>query len=495
MTNRILQNQAYTFDDVLLLPGFSQVLPGEVSLKTKLAADVWLNIPLVSAAMDTVTESDLAIALAREGGIGVLHRNMSIEDQAAHVDRVKRSESGMITNPITLNPNNRLAEAETLMSRYRISGIPITAEDGSGTLVGILTNRDVRFADDMSEPIHHYMTHKNLVTAPIDTSLEAAKRILQTHKIEKLPLVDDQGRLKGLITVKDISKKLNFPRATADSSGRLRVAAAVGVGADYQDRVAALVAAGVDVIVIDTAHGHSKKVLEAVEWLKKTHTNVALISGNVATPDGTRALIDAGADAVKVGVGAGSICTTRIIAGVGVPQLTAVMACAEAAEKYNIPIIADGGIKYSGDAVKALAAGAGAVMLGSMLAGVEEAPGEIIVYEGRSYKMYRGMGSQGAMSQFSKDRYGTGQTSDTGKTVPEGIEGRVPYKGKLGDLVYQFVGGIRSGMGYVGAASLEDLRTDSKFVSISHASLIESHPHSVTLTKEAPNYSPPRQSK
>lgn len=484
--------QAYTFDDVLLLPGYSEVLPGEIKLRTHLARDIWLNIPLISSAMDTVTESNLAIALAREGGIGVLHRNMSVDDQAAEVDRVKRSESGMITNPITLHPTNTIAEAETLMSRYRISGIPITADDGSERLVGILTNRDIRFAHQWERPIYEYMTRENLITAEIDTTLDEAKAILQKYKIEKLPLVDEGGVLKGLITVKDISKKIDYPHAAVDRNGRLRVAAAIGVGADHKDRLAALVGAGVDVAVIDTAHGHSKKVMDAVTWIRGQYPDLAIVAGNVATAAGTRALIEAGADAVKVGVGAGSICTTRIIAGVGVPQLTAVIDSARAAQEYGKTVIADGGIKYSGDAVKALAAGAGCVMLGSVLAGVEEAPGEVFVYEGRSYKSYRGMGSLGAMSQFSKDRYGTGQTSDSGKTVPEGIEGRVPYKGRLQDLIYQFVGGIRSGMGYVGAADLAALRQDAQFVSISHASLIESHPHSVTLTKEAPNYSPPR---
>ncbi len=488
MIETLFQEQAYTFDDVLLLPGYSEVLPHEVQLHTRLVRDIWLNIPVVSAAMDTVTEARMAIALAREGGIGVLHRNMSIKDQAANVDRVKRSESGMITDPITLYPTHTLNDAENLMARYHISGIPITDPDGSGTLVGILTNRDIRFATDLNQPIADYMTHQNLVTAPISITLEEAKTILQKYKIEKLPLVDSTGGLRGLITVKDINKKQNFPLATVDNQGRLRVAAGLGVGSDYRDRLAALVDAGVDVVSIDTAHGHSKKVLNAIEWIRSNYRDLPVIAGNVATAEGTRALIDAGAEAVKVGVGAGSICTTRIVAGVGVPQLSAVAACARTAAEFNIPVIADGGIKYSGDAVKALAAGAAAVMLGSMLAGVEESPGEIVVYQGRPYKDYRGMGSLGAMSQFSKDRYG--QKSDSGKTVPEGIEGRVPYKGKLSDFVYQFVGGIRSGMGYVGAATLPNLHTRAKFVRISQAGLIESHPHSVTLTKEAPNYSP-----
>jgi IMP dehydrogenase len=490
MTDNCFQEQAHTFDDVLLLPGYSEVLPGEVNLQTRLVRDIRLNVPLISAAMDTVTEARLAIALAREGGIGVLHRNMSIEEQAAHVDRVKRSEAGMITNPITLHPHNTLAEAEELMARYHISGIPITSPEKKDLLVGILTNRDIRFTDNWDEPIAKYMTSENLVTAPINTSLETAKQILQDHKIEKLPLVDENGYLKGLITVKDISKKRDYPLASADKQGRLRVAAGLGVSSDYRDRLAALVEANVDVIVVDTAHGHSKKVLDGIRWIRKTYPDLPVIGGNVATAEGTRTLIEAGAEAIKIGVGAGSICTTRVVAGVGVPQLTAIMECVKAAREYDVPIIADGGIKYSGDAVKALAGGAAAVMLGSMLAGVEESPGEIIVSEGRPYKDYRGMGSLGAMSQFSKDRYGTGQTSDSGKTVPEGIEGRVPYKGKLSDFVFQFAGGIRSGMGYVGAANLEELQNKAKFVPISNAGLLESHPHSVVLTKEAPNYSP-----
>jgi IMP dehydrogenase len=489
MSKNSFRAQAHTFDDVLLLPGYSEVLPAEVNLRTRLIRDIWLNVPLLSAAMDTVTEARLAIALAREGGIGVLHRNMSIEEQAAHVDRVKRSEAGMITNPITLHPHNTLAEAEALMARYHISGIPITSPEKEGLLVGILTNRDIRFTDNWNDPISKYMTSENLVTAPLGTTLEEAKSILQDHKIEKLPLVDEQGFLKGLITVKDISKKRDYPLATSDEQGRLRVAAGLGVGSDYQERLAALVEADVDVIVVDTAHGHSRKVMEAIHWIRTSYPDLPVIGGNVATAEGTCALIEAGAEAVKVGVGAGSICTTRVIAGVGVPQLTAIMECVKAAREYDVPIIADGGIKYSGDAVKALAVGAAAVMLGSMLAGVEESPGEIIVSEGRPYKDYRGMGSLGAMSQFSKDRYGTGQ-SEGGKTVPEGVEGRVPYKGKLADFVFQFVGGMRSGMGYVGAATLAELQAKAQFVSISNAGLLESHPHSVVLTKEAPNYSP-----
>ena len=490
MTDDLFKNESYTFDDALLLPGYSEVLPGEVSVRTRLVRDIWLNIPVVSAAMDTVTEARLAIALAREGGIGVIHRNMDIEEQAEQVDQVKRSEAGMITNPITLHPHHLLADAEAIMGRFHISGIPITDADGSGRLVGILTNRDIRFTKNLNQPISDFMLSKNLVTAPVSTTLEEAQDILQTHRIEKLPLVDDDGILKGLITVKDIMKKIDFPHAAVDSHGRLRVAGAIGVGPDYQERAAALVTAGVDVLAIDTAHGHSKKVIDAIKWVRATHPDTPVIGGNIATAQGVLALIEAGVEAIKVGVGAGSICTTRIIAGIGVPQLSAIANCARAAAEFNIPVIADGGIRYSGDAVKALAVGGAAVMLGSVLAGVEESPGDIILYEGRRYKDYRGMGSLGAMSKFSKDRYGTGQASDSGKTVPEGVEGRVPYKGRVRDLIFQFVGGIRSGMGYVGAESLPDLKDKAQFVRISHAGLIESHVHDITLTKQAPNYSP-----
>ncbi|GAB4461487.1 MAG: IMP dehydrogenase [Anaerolineae bacterium] len=486
----LFKEQAYTFDDALLLPGYSEVLPAEVSVRTRLVRDVWLNIPVVSAAMDTVTEARMAIALAREGGIGVIHRNMGVAEQAEQVDQVKRSEAGMITNPITLHPHHTLADAEAIMGRFHISGIPITAEDGSGRLVGILTNRDIRFTQNLDQPISEFMQQERLVTASVGTTLEEAQAILQKHRIEKLPLVDEDGILKGLITVKDIMKKIDFPRAAVDAQGRLRVAAAIGVGPDYQERAAALVAAGVDVLAIDTAHGHSRRVVEGIRWVRATYPDTPIIGGNVATAEGARALIEAGVEAIKVGVGAGSICTTRIIAGIGVPQLSAIANCARAAAEFNIPVIADGGIRYSGDAVKALAAGGAAVMLGSVLAGVDEAPGEIMLYEGRRYKDYRGMGSIGAMTRFSKDRYGTGQTSDSGKTVPEGVEGRVPFKGHLRDLIFQFVGGIRSGMGYVGAESLPDLAQKAQFVRISHAGLIESHVHDITLTKQAPNYSP-----
>jgi IMP dehydrogenase len=415
---------------------------------------------------------------------------MGIAEQAEQVDQVKRSEAGMITNPITLHPHNTLADAEAIMARYHISGIPITAADGSGRLVGILTNRDIRFTQNLDQPISEFMQQERLVTASVGTTLEEAQAILQKHRIEKLPLVDEDGILKGLITVKDIMKKIDFPRAAVDAQGRLRVAAAMGVGPDYQERAAALVAAGVDVLAIDTAHGHSRRVVEGIEWVRANYPDTPIIGGNVATAEGARALIEAGVEAIKVGVGAGSICTTRIIAGIGVPQLSAIANCVRAAAEFDIPVIADGGIRYSGDAVKALAVGGAAVMLGSVLAGVDEAPGDIILYEGRRYKDYRGMGSIGAMTRFSKDRYGTGQTSDSGKTVPEGVEGRVPFKGHLRDLVFQFVGGIRSGMGYVGAESLPDLAQKAQFVRISNAGLIESHVHDITLTKQAPNYSP-----
>jgi len=484
-----LAGEALTFDDVLLVPGPSSVLPSQVSIATLLTPTIALPIPLVSAAMDTVTEARLAIALAREGGIGIIHRNLPPEAQAAEVDKVKRSESGMIVDPITLPPTATLAEAEALMARYHISGIPITTEDGR--LVGILTNRDIRFVDDLSEPVSAYMTREGLVTAPLGTTLEEAKAILQARRIEKLPLVDEQGRLKGLITVKDIQKKRDYPHAALDERGRLRVGAAVGVGADLETRLAALVAAGVDVVVVDTSHGHSQAVLDAVRRIKAAYPALPVVAGNVVTAEGTRDLIEAGADAVKVGVGAGSICTTRIVAGVGVPQLSAVADCAEAARPYGIPIIADGGIKYSGDIVKALAAGAHTVMLGSLLAGLDESPGEIVLYEGRSFKEYRGMGSMAAMRGPARDRYATGPGEGAHKVVPEGIEGRVPYKGRLSDLVFQLTGGLRHGMGYVGAANLEELRQKARFVRITNSGLIESHPHSVFITKEAPNYRAP----
>jgi IMP dehydrogenase len=476
--------EALTFDDVLLSPGYSEVLPTEANLRARLTSSLWLNIPVLSAAMDTVTEARLAIALAREGGIGIIHRNMSAVDQAQEVDKVKRSESGMIVDPITLPPSALLSEAEALMSRYHISGVPITEE---GKLVGILTNRDVRFVEDLSAPVYEYMTRDALVTAPIGTTLEQAKAILSRHRIEKLPLVDDKGYLKGLITVKDIQKKMDYPNRAIDNRGRLLVGAAVGVGADVKGRVSALYHAGVDVIVIDTAHGHTRNVLKAIEQIKAIAPDVAVIAGNVVTAEGTRDLIRAGTDAVKVGVGAGSICTTRVVSGAGMPQLSAILACTEEARQHNIPLIADGGIKYSGDIVKALAAGADTVMLGSLLAGLDECPGELVIFEGRYYKDYRGMGSLGAMQGYGKDRYASGQTTSN-KLVPEGIEGRVAYKGTLSEYVFQLMGGLRSGMGYVGAANLDELRAKSRFVRITSAGLIESHPHDVVITKEAPNY-------
>ncbi len=477
--------KALTFDDVLLTPGYSQVLPSQVNLRARLAGNLWLNIPILSAAMDTVTEARLAVALAREGGIGIIHRNMSALDQAAQVDKVKRSESGMIVDPFTLPPSATLQEAEDLMSRYRISGVPITEE---GKLVGILTNRDVRFAQDMSRPVYEYMTRENLITAPIGTTLEQAKAILGQHRIEKLPLVDANGYLKGLITVKDIQKKIDYPNRATDDRGRLVVGAAVGVGPDLQGRVSALYHSGVDVFVIDTAHGHSRGVIQAIERIKAMAPDIPIIAGNVVTAQGARDLIRAGADAIKIGVGAGSICTTRIISGAGMPQLSAIMNCVQEARQHDIPTIADGGIKYSGDIVKALAAGADTVMLGSLLAGLDECPGELIIYEGRYYKDYRGMGSLGAMQGHGRDRYASGQ-SGPGKLVPEGIEGRVAYKGTLAEYVFQLIGGLRSGMGYVGAANLVELREKAQFVRITNAGLTESHPHDVVITKEAPNYS------
>ncbi len=473
-----------TFDDVLLIPAYSEVMPARVNLQTRLTRTMPLNIPILSAAMDTVTEARMAIAMAREGGVGVIHRNMSAADQAAEVDKVKRSEAGMIVDPITLPPNASLAEAEAIMARYHISGVPIV-EDG-GRLVGILTNRDVRFAEDCSRPVREFMTAEGLITAPVGTDVEEVKRILQQHRIEKLPLVDDGGVLRGLITVKDIQKKLDYPNAASDERGRLLAGAAVGVGDDLEDRVGLLVAAGVDVVVVDTAHGHSRDVLRAVERIKRIAPELAVIAGNVVTAEGTRDLIAAGADAVKVGVGAGSICTTRVVAGVGMPQVTAIALCVAEARKHDVPVIADGGIRYSGDIVKALAVGAETVMLGSLLAGLEEAPGEIVIFEGRPYKEYRGMGSLGAMRGYGRDRYASGQGD--GKLVPEGVEGRVPYKGHLHDYLYQLVGGVRSGMGYVGASDLDELRRKARFVRITQAGLIESHPHDVVVTKEAPNY-------
>ncbi len=485
-------SDALTFDDVLLVPAYSEVLPSETDVSARLTADIRLNIPILSAAMDTVTEARLAIALAREGGIGVIHRNMPPEAQAAEVDKVKRSQSGMITDPITLPPDATLQQAETIMATYKISGVPIV--DGENKLVGILTNRDIRFveAEDFGLPVSQFMTPQPLVTAPVGISRQEAKALLQKHRIEKLPLVDEEDHLKGLLTVKDIQKEREYPNAARDERGRLLCAAAVGVGADLEPRAGLLVEAGVDVVVIDTAHGHSKGVLNAIRRLRSRWPHLPVIAGNVVTAEGTRALIEAGAAAVKVGVGAGSICTTRIVAGSGMPQLTAIHICAQTARPYGIPIIADGGIKFSGDIVKAIAAGAETVMLGSLLAGLEESPGEVVLFEGRRFKEYRGMGSLGAMQGYGRDRYGSGQ-GGMGKLVPEGIEGRVPYKGALHDYVYQLVGGLRSGMGYAGARTLEDLREKARFVRITNAGLIESHPHDVIITREAPNYQLPQE--
>jgi IMP dehydrogenase len=479
--------EGLTFDDVLLVPAESSVLPNDVSTVTRLTPKIALSIPLVSAAMDTVTEARLAIALARVGGMGIVHRNLSIDDQVAEVDKVKRSESGMIVEPVTLAPTNTVADALELMERYRISGVPITDEDG--ILVGILTNRDLRFEEDTTQPVSALMTARNLVTAPVGTTLEEAEAILHRNKIEKLPVVDADGVLKGLITVKDISKRIKYPDSTKDEQGRLRVGAAVGVGPDALERAAALVDAEVDVLVVDTAHGHSHGVLDVVRALKSRH-DLELIAGNVATADGALALVDAGADAVKLGVGPGSICTTRVVAGVGVPQITAVYDAAQALAGQDVPVIADGGVRNSGDIAKAIAAGADVVMLGSMLAGTDEAPGEVIVAQGERFKEYRGMGSLGAMKarSFSKDRYFQGDVEDVEKLIPEGIEGRVPYKGPLQPIVYQVVGGLRQSMGYCGASTIEAMKTATRFTRITPAGLQESHPHGVTITKDAPNY-------
>jgi IMP dehydrogenase len=479
--------EGLTFDDVLLLPAESSVLPNDVSTVTRLTPAIELNIPLLSAAMDTVTEARLAIALARAGGIGIVHRNLSIADQVAEVDKVKRSESGTIVEPVTLRAVDLVADALELMERYRISGVPIVDDDG--VLVGILTNRDLRFETDVSQPVSALMTNRDLVTAPVGTTLEEAEAILHRNKVEKLPVVDADGRLKGLITVKDISKRIKYPDATKDGQGRLRVGAAVGVGPDALERAAALVEAEVDVLVVDTAHGHSHGVLDVVRQIKSAH-DVELVAGNVATGDGALALVDAGADAVKLGVGPGSICTTRVVAGVGVPQVTAVYDAAQALADHDVPVVADGGVRNSGDIAKAIAAGADAVMLGSMLAGTDEAPGEVIVAQGERFKEYRGMGSLGAMKarSFSKDRYFQGDVEDVDKLVPEGIEGRVPYKGPLAPIVHQVVGGLRQAMGYCGAATIEEMKTRTRFARITPAGLQESHPHGVTITKDAPNY-------
>jgi IMP dehydrogenase len=481
--------ESLTFDDVLIVPGYTEVLPDETDVTAQLTPHIRLNVPLLSAAMDTVSEARLAIALAREGGLGVIHRNLSPAEQAAEVEKVKRSESGMIVDPLTLPPTATLRQAADLMAHFRISGVPVTDTGNGGRLVGILTNRDIRFveAGDYTRPVTEFMTCRDLVTAPVGTTLEQAKSILQQHRIEKLPLVDSDGCLKGLITVKDIQKKRDYPRAAVDARGRLLAAAAVGVGVDLEERVSALVGKGVDVVVVDTAHGHSAGVLRAVGRIKQGWPSLPVIAGNVVTAQGAEALIAAGAAGVKVGVGAGSICTTRVISGAGMPQVSAIHECAQVTRAHGVTLIADGGIKYSGDIVKAIAVGADVVMLGGLLAGLDEAPGEVEVSEGRRYKQYRGMGSLGALQGYGKDRYGTGQGT-AGKLVPEGIEGRVPYKGLLRDFVYQLVGGLRSGMGYAGAATLDDLRTQTRLTRITNAGLIESHPHDVTITREAPNY-------
>lgn len=475
--------QGLTFDDVLLIPAHSDVLPRDVDVRTHLTQNVTLNIPVMSAGMDTVTEAEMAIAMAREGGIGVIHKNMSIDEQAREVKLVKRSEHGIIVDPIYLAPDNTLSDADELMNKYHISGVPITE---NGKLVGIITNRDMRFETDLSRPISDIMTSKGLITAPEHTTMEEAKRILQAHRIEKLPLVDDDGHLKGLITIRDIEKMRKFPNSNKDSDGRLKVAAAIGVTSDVEDRVEALLDAKADVLVIDTAHGHSEGVLKTIRRLRKAFPHLELIAGNVATYDATKALIEAGVSAVKVGIGPGSICTTRVIAGIGVPQITAIYDCAKAAEGTDIPIIADGGIQYSGDIAKALGAGASCVMLGNLLAGTEEAPGEMIIYQGKNYKSYRGMGSLGAMQAGSKDRY---FQQNAKKLVPEGIEGRIPYKGHVSDVLFQLIGGLRASMGYCGAKNIKAMNEDTQFIQITGAGLRESHPHDVSITKEAPNYS------
>ncbi len=474
-----------TFDDVLLLPGYSEVHPRDVETTTQLTREITLNVPVVSAAMDTVTESALAIAIAQEGGVGIIHKNLPVAEQVEEVDRVKRSESGMIVNPITLPPDVPINRALELMEKFRISGVPIT--EGK-RLVGILTNRDLRFVRGTDLRVKDVMTRENLITAPVGTTLEEAERILHQNRIEKLPVVDDQYQLRGLITVKDIQKRIRYPRACKDHLGRLRVGAAIGVGQDNLDRLEELVRAGVDVIAIDSAHGHSKAVIDTTRAAKKKHPSVQLIVGNVATAAATRDLIEAGADAVKVGMGPGSICTTRVVAGVGVPQITAILECAAAAADAGVPIIADGGIKYSGDLVKALAAGAHSVMLGNLLAGTEESPGETILYEGRTYKVYQGMGSLSAMASGRGDRYFQEGVKDLKKLVAEGIEARVPYKGQVPNVIYQLIGGLRAGMGYCGVRTIEELRTKTRFIRITQAGLRESHPHDVTITKEAPNY-------
>lgn len=480
--------EGYTFDDVLLVPAKSEVLPNDVDLSVELAPNLKLNIPIISASMDTVTDADMAIAMARQGGLGVIHKNMSIEQQANEVKKVKRSENGVILDPFYLTPNHTVHDAEELMSRYRISGVPIVQSFEDRLLVGIITNRDMRFVSNFSSPIGEVMTQDQLVTAPEGTSLEEAKEILHRHRIEKLPIVDDSGRLSGLITIKDIEKVIQFPHSAKDEHGRLLVAAAIGVTSDTFERAQALINEQVDALVVDTAHGHSAGVIRKIKEIRDTYPDITIIAGNVATAQATRELFDVGVDVVKVGIGPGSICTTRVVAGVGVPQLTAIYECATAAKEYGKTIIADGGIKYSGDIVKALAAGGHTVMLGSMLAGTDESPGEFEIYQGRRFKSYRGMGSLAAMEAGSSDRYFQSK-NEANKMVPEGIEGRVSYKGSVTDIIFQMVGGIRSGMGYTGSANLQELRDEAQFVRMSGAGLIESHPHDVNITKEAPNYS------
>lgn len=480
--------EGYTFDDVLLVPAKSEVLPNDVDLSVELSPNLKLNIPIISASMDTVTDADMAIAMARQGGLGVIHKNMSIEQQAHEVKKVKRSENGVILDPFYLTPNHTVHDAEELMSRYRISGVPIVKSFEDKLLVGIITNRDMRFVTNFTSPIGEVMTQDHLVTAPIGTSLEEAKEILHRHRIEKLPIVDSEGRLSGLITIKDIEKVIQFPASAKDKHGRLLVAAAIGVTSDTFERAEALIKEQVDAIVVDTAHGHSAGVIRKIKEIRDTYPDVTIIAGNVATAEATRDLFDVGVDVVKVGIGPGSICTTRVVAGVGVPQLTAIYECATAAKEYGKTIIADGGIKYSGDIVKALAAGGHAAMLGSMLAGTDESPGDFEIYQGRRFKSYRGMGSLAAMEAGSSDRYFQAK-NEANKMVPEGIEGRVPYKGSVTDIIFQMVGGIRSGMGYTGSANLKALRDEAQFIRMSGAGLIESHPHDVNITKEAPNYS------
>ena len=480
-----IEREGLTFDDVLLVPGKSDVLPRDVDTSTQLTRNIRLNIPLLSAAMDTVTEARLAVALAQEGGMGVVHKNLSIEEQAGEVEKVKRSESGMIVDPVTLNPDALIEEALELMNRYRISGVPIVDEEQR--LVGILTNRDLRFEKNVSRRVKDVMTSKGLVTAPLGIQLEEAQGILQEHRIEKLPVVDGRGVLKGLVTVKDIEKKIQYPLACKDDLGRLRVGAAVGVGGDNDERIAALIEKDVDVVVLDTAHGHSKGVLEAIERFKETYPDQDLIAGNIATKEAAQDLIAAGADAIKVGMGPGTICTTRIIAGIGVPQITAIMDCVSVAKDAGIPVIADGGITQSGEITKAIAAGANVVMIGYLFAGTDESPGETVIYQGRTFKVYRGMGSIGAMQRGSKDRYFQGEV-EAQKLVPEGIEGQVPYKGSISGFIYQLVGGLRSGMGYCGTPTIDELRVNGKFIRATTAAVRESHAHDVSITKEAPNY-------